>query len=97
MIWLLADQTVHTAGVNWVSVITITCLIAGVVGGLFAYIARQVTHTVTNSITTAINNFHLSVVSVLTNRLTIVETKQDEMTEKMDTLINTKGRDKTND
>jgi phage-related protein len=93
----LADPAVHTTGVNWVSVITITCTIAVVVGGLFAYVARHVTNSVTRTITAAINNFHLSVVSVLTTRLTVVETKQDDMNQKLEDLKNTKGRDKEND
>ena len=87
---MILAQAVHTVGINWASVITIICSIVGALAIIFGMIARFVTKSLSRTITEAINQFRLSVVSELANRLTIVETK-------VDVLINTKGRDKAND
>ena len=87
---MLAETTVHTSGVNWASVILIVCSIVGSLAIIFGAIARYATHTLSRSTTDAINQFRIDVVAALVTRLTVVETK-------VDVLLNTKGRDKTND
>jgi hypothetical protein len=83
-------QTVHTAGINWASVLTIVCALVGAMGVVFGVLAKWITTSLNRTITDSINVFRISVVSELANRLTVVETK-------VDLLLNTKGRDKQND
>jgi hypothetical protein len=83
-------STVHTAGINWASVLTIVCSVVGALGIIFGFIARAVTKSLSRAITDAIRDFQISVVNLLATRLSIVETK-------VDLLVNTRGRDKSND
>jgi hypothetical protein len=83
-------QTVHTSGVNWASVLTIVCSLVAALGIIFGAIAKYVTSSLTRSTAEAIQRFQLSVVSTLATRLSVLETK-------VDLLLNTKNRDKSND
>lgn len=85
-----AVQTVHTSGVNWASVLTIVCSLVAAMGIVFGFLAKWITTSLNRTITDSINVFRISVVSELANRLTVVETK-------VDLLLNTKNRDKSND
>jgi len=103
MIWL-ADATVHTSGINWASVLTIICSVCAIVGGIIVFVSRQISNNIAVAVTTAIDRFHLAVVTVLDTRLTKVEGKQDVMNTKLEDqagtlrdLKNTRGRDRGND
>jgi Kef-type K+ transport system membrane component KefB len=67
--------TVHTAGVNWQSVLTIIGSIVTLVAIILTAIARYIAGKVTG----AINEFRVSVVDQLTTRLTVVESKIDNI------------------
>jgi hypothetical protein len=87
---VIAQTAVHTVGINWPSVITIICSIVAALGVIFGFLARAVTKSLSRAITDAIRDFQISVVNLLATRLSIVETK-------VDLLVNTRGRDKSND
>lgn len=86
----LAEATVHTSGVNWLSVATIVSAIVVPLGLMFAFLARSMAKYIANSITRAIDGFHIAVVTVLDTRLTRVEQAVTD-------LKNTQGRDTSND
>jgi hypothetical protein len=88
VIW--AQGAVHVVGINWASVLTIICSVVGALGIIFGCIARLVTKSLSRAITDAIRDFQISVVNLLATRLSIVETK-------VDLLVNTRGRDRSND
>ena len=70
-----ATSVVHTTGVNWQSVLTITGSIVTLLTILGALVGRYIA----NRITAAIATFQNAVVSKLDTRLTIVETKLDTL------------------
>ena len=67
---MLAAAAVHTAGINWASVLTIIGSIVACMSVVFAAIARLVT----SAITTAIDKFRIEVVAKMESRLAILET-----------------------
>jgi len=72
---VILATTVHTSGINWASVLTITGSVITVVTIVFGFIARLVS----NQITSAINKFRIEVVTKLDIRLTHVEQKLDDI------------------
>lgn len=70
-----AIQTVRTAGVNWLSVVTITSAIVVIVSFIFGVATRYIA----NSIAGAIDKFRIEVIGKLDSRLTRVEAKIDNV------------------
>lgn len=67
--------TVHTAGINWESVITII----GSVVTILAVVGALVSRAIGNKITAAIHEFQIAVIDKLDTRLTQVEDKLDDI------------------
>ena len=67
--------TVHTTGVNWVSV----CAICVGVATLMSIIIGVFARVIGTQITSAIDRFRNEVVNMLEHRLTIVEVKVDNL------------------
>lgn len=85
-----AVAAVHTTGINWASVLTISATVIGALGIIIAGCSKYISKQLTHAITDAIYKFQISVVNVIATRLAVVETK-------VDLLLNTKDRDKSND
>ena len=70
MIWLLAETTVKTSGINWESVAAIVTCVVTVMTVLFGVFARLVSGQITSSI----DRLRIEVIAVMDKRLAIVET-----------------------
>jgi len=86
----LALQTVHTSGINWVSVLTIVCTTVGALAIILGGIVRYITKAINRTIKDAINQFRIDVVSSLVTEITVIKSQ-------VDNLVNTQGRNKSND
>lgn len=73
---MILATTVHTTGINWESVIAIVAAIVTVMSIVIGVIGKMIG----NQITSAINKFRLDVVAQLDNRLTSVEQKLNDLT-----------------
>jgi hypothetical protein len=85
-----AAQAVHTTGINWASVLTIVCAVVGALAVIFGAMARWIAKSLEGAITAAIDKFRIEVVSTLATDLAVVKAQ-------VANLINTRGRDTTND
>lgn len=68
-------QTVHTTGVNWSSVVTITSAVVVLMTAVLGLTAKYISSRITSSI----DRFRIDVVSKLDTRLIQVETKLDNI------------------
>jgi hypothetical protein len=88
-----ALETVHTTGVNWVSVITIVASVVAtisIIGGVFI---KYLSGSIKEGIVAAIDRFRIDVVNKLDLRLTAVETKLDGIRQEQTQVRSDKRRD----
>lgn len=70
MVAIASTAPVHTTGVNWASVVTITAAVVVIMTTVFSIVARYITSRIGG----AVDRFRIEVVDKLDTRLTSVET-----------------------